>query len=270
MDYAWQLRAHQNKHYAIPMDVFCVANDLDIPSHLKILGACQAHVDASVSKTINCAEDITYVAFKNIYQSVYEGGGKGCTTYRPSDVRGSILSTEESKVNDEAEIILKPRPLALQGSTYKAKWPNDDESYYVTINHSDDGTPFEMFIQSTSSKYTDWTTALSLMISAILRRGGDVSFIAPELKKVVSSHDTGWLGGKYYGSLVALIGETIGEHLNAYDISAFKSVDPVYDSDSPEIETMPKGEICPNCNAPALIPQEGCKKCYNCNYSSCG
>ena len=67
------------------------------------------------------------------------------------------------------------------------------------------GKPFEIFIHSTSSKYTDWTTALSLMVSAIMRKGGDIDFIPEELMKVRSADDTNWIDGRFYGSLVAVI-----------------------------------------------------------------
>jgi ribonucleoside-diphosphate reductase alpha chain len=244
--------------------------------HLTVQEVCQRHIDASVSKTINCPQAITYEAFKDIYTEAYKRGLKGCTTYRYSDVRGAVLSKGGTDAASEAGKLdqhpLK-RPEALHGTTYKVKWPNVDENYYITINQIAD-KPFEVFIQSTSSKYADWTTALALMVSAIMRKGGDISFISQELSKVRSAEDSAWINGKYYGSLVALIGDTLGKHLLDGDIQRVENKS-LEVSDNPQIHleiqsSSIKGDTCPKCNAPALISQEGCDKCLNCDYSNCG
>jgi len=238
---------------------------LTVREHLLMQAACQRWVDASVSKTINCPPDITFEEFKHIYEMAHELGCKGCTTYRYSEVRGSILSSETATKEAEAdrEMVLT-RPDVLSGQTYKLKWPNQDDNYYVTINNVGDA-PFEMFIQSTSSKYADWATALSLMVSAIMRQGGNIDFISQELMKVRSADDAGFVDGRFYGSLVALIGDTIGKHHRSVDIQRVKSVQIVIDA-NPQAS---KGEICPACAQPAIFKIEGCDKCTNCTYSKC-
>jgi len=244
--------------------------------HLVMQAICQKYIDASVSKTINCAQDITFEDFKNLYDQAYEAGCKGCTTYRYSETRGSILSgTAEDAIDgqhQEQEVLLV-RPDVLGGRTYKVHWPNVDENYYVTINNVAD-KPFELFIQSTSSKYADWTTALSLMISAIMRKGDDISFIPEELKKVRSADDSGWVDGKFYGSLVALLGHTIGKHLSTGDIQRATLSAP-NDISNPQaqaqitISAHEVGEICPQCNMSTVVRQEGCEQCISCNYTRC-
>lgn len=260
---------HLHPNEALP-PYMVTAFDLQVRDHIRMQSVCQRHIDASVSKTINCPKDMTLEEFKLVYWDAYELGCKGCTTYRPSDVRGSVLSdaTERSTTG-----ILPQRPDVLQGSTYKVKWPNADASYYITINNMDNGQPFEMFIASTSAKYADWSTALSLMISAIMRKGDDISFIPEELGKVISVTDFAWIDGKFYGSLVALIGNIIERHINGVDISEVKDVP----SDAKQLTTsnqgasaLPLGDICPICSKPTMYPMEGCTKCLSCGFSTCG
>jgi ribonucleoside-diphosphate reductase alpha chain len=260
---------------------------IDPPAHLRIMEACQQHIDASISKTINVPEDIPYEAFQLVYDFAYEKGCKGCTTYRPSEIRGSIIrdSSAPAVVKEDAPVIkLMPRPDILQGWTYKVKWPSIDESYYITINEAN-GQPFEMFITSTSAKYSDWTTALSLMLSAIMRRGDDIGFVPEELKKVVSAVDSGYIGGKWYGSLVALIGKTIGDHMERRANEDFTSPHSgnvveapkyVYTVGESSKTTTPSDsmddiifDICPKCNQRTLHHDSGCATCTNCFYSKC-
>jgi len=248
---------------------------LTVDEHLAMQAACQTYVDSSVSKTINCPPDITFEDFRETYEKAYKLGCKGCTTYRYSEVRGSILSASPTSASVAPAPILV-RPEVLAGRTYKVKWPSVDENYYLTINDVA-GKPFEVFIQSTSSKYADWATALSLMISALMRKGGDISFIPEELQKVRSADDAGFVDGKFFGSLVALLGHNIGKHLNSGDIQHDKSV-PSGKKMNPQgksqthisINARPLGETCPKCNQPAVFRQEGCDSCTNCTYSRCG
>ncbi|KKN66724.1 hypothetical protein LCGC14_0468350 [marine sediment metagenome] len=249
---------------------------LSVWEHIAMQAACQKYVDASVSKTINCPQDITFEDFKQIYEEAHKAGCKGCTTYRYSEVRGSILSSGAAKDTPTSQPILLTRPDVLSGQTYKVRWPNVDENYYITINDVG-GKPFEVFIHSTSSKYTDWTTALSLMISAIMRKGDDISFMPKELAKVRSADDVGYVDGVFYGSLVALIGDTIRRHLSSGDISSVESSAsrrPASKSANPQIniELIASGiggETCPRCNQPSLIRQEGCEACTLCIYTKC-
>ncbi len=241
--------------------------DLSVDDHIGMQAACQEHIDSSVSKTINCPQDMLFEDFKHLYEKAYTLGAKGCTSYRYSEVRGSILESPDAKTTEQPMLT---RPDVLAGHTYKVKWPSINENYYITINDIG-GRPFEVFFQSTSSKYTDWTTALGLMISAIMRKGGDISFISEELAKVRSADDVGYVDGKFYGSLVALFGATIGKHMNGDVDSAINTLEfeVIADTQIPRI-TDNQGETCPACNQPSLRPQEGCMTCTNCGYSKCG
>jgi len=236
--------------------------DLTVDDHIRMQAACQDHIDASVSKTINCPQDMTFEDFKHLYAQAYSLGAKGCTSYRFSETRGAIISSADAEDGKPERTAVLVRPDVLAGHTYKIRWPNIDENYYITINDIG-GAPFELFIQSTSSKYTDWTTALGLMISAIMRKGGDISFIPEELAKVRSADDVGYVDGRFYGSLVALIGDTIGKHLNT-------GIDIAINLVPSEVITDTLGDTCPGCNQPTLFMQEGCATCQSCGYSKCG
>lgn len=248
------------------VDAMVEYDDLTVDDHLGMQAVCQKYIDASVSKTINCPQDITLEEFKALYDKAYELGCKGCTTYRYSEVRGAILQDVSDEVAKETPKL--QRPQTLGGKTYKVEWPS--ENYYVTINDVAD-KPFEMFIHSTSSRYADWTTALSLMISAIMRMNVDISFIPEELTKVRSADDSAFVDGKYYGSLVALLGDTIGRHLgNGVDSSSESVASSGAKNPQMRIEPQPVGELCPDCRQPTIIHKEGCEVCTSCNYSRCG
>ena len=150
----------------------------------------------------------------------------------------------------------------MEGCTYKIKWPSLPSALYVTINDWDDGQPYEMFISSTSAKYAEWTTALTRMISSIMRQGIDIRFIPEELQQVASAHDGAWIDGTYYPSLVAYIGKIIERHIGSEpeDLSSWPGATIIRDD---------LNVVCPRCNNPTLIAQEGCWTCTNCDYSNC-
>ncbi len=244
--------------------------DLSVFEHVRIQAACQEWVDASVSKTINCPESLSLEKFNEVYRLAYDLGCKGCTTYRPSDIRGSVLESAgvQSKLTDDSLHSIQElpkRPTELSGITYKVRWPSHNSALYVTINDQD-GRPFEMFISSRSGKSAEWMTALTLMITALMRTLDNVDFISDELQQVVSANDSGWIEGKYYGSLVARIGHVLHEHLergrdgrNESSLSAPNVI---------ELPVVTK-ESCPNCEAPSLVHKEGCVTCSQCGYSNC-
>jgi ribonucleoside-diphosphate reductase alpha chain len=230
--------------------------------------AAQALIDSSISKTVNCPEDIGFDAFADIYVECYHLGCKGLTTYRPNAVTGSVLSVAEtSEEKIEAGESLTPRADQLHGTTYKLKWPENAHAVYVTINDIDLGgkrRPFEMFINSKNMEHYSWTLGLTRMISAVFRRTSDVAFVAEELKAVFDPRGGAWMQGRYVPSLLAAIGDIVDRHLGGLvsqpaPVSAFAS----QSAERP----LPQ---CPQCGASALIKVEGCNNCLECGYSKCG
>lgn len=278
IDYAYQLWRSLNPfNSAIPSEFVGIRN-LSVTDHVRMQAVCQESVDASISKTINCPPEMSFDEFKLMYWDAYELGCKGCTTYRPSDVRGSVLELSDAKTKSDE---LVARPSSLTGKTYKLKWGN--AAYYLTINDLE-GKPFEVFLSSTSGKYADWQTALSLMISAVMRKGGNIDFISEELKKVVSMTDYAWVQGTFYGSLVALIGHTLEQHIASSSTISNNSIEDntqlklTTTNITGSTEVTPAagsvqeffGDFCPQCNQPTLQSREGCKICISCGYSNCG
>ena len=142
VDYAVQMWRDKFGDKALP-SYFVNAQTLAPLAHVKMQAAAQKWIDSSISKTINCPEDISFDAFKDVYMEAYETGCKGCTTYRPNDVTGSVLSVSESsektpEIDTGAEVIYMAEPLdrpqTLEGNTYKLKWPDSEHAIYVTVN----------------------------------------------------------------------------------------------------------------------------------------
>src|SRR5260370_25812825 len=169
--------------------------DLTIKDHVLMQAAVQRWTDAAVYKTINVSEETSYEQFKEVYDLAYTAGCKGCTTYRPSDVRGSILSrtptlNTPSQQAPQKEVLL-PRTDTLSGITHKIKWPSWSSALYMTVNHTEDGQPFEVFFNSKDARNQEWMVATSLLITAILRKvDNDIAFIGEELMSVHSINDT--------------------------------------------------------------------------------
>jgi ribonucleoside-diphosphate reductase alpha chain len=285
-----------------PSDAFVDAQTLSPADHLAMQAAAQQFVDSSISKTINLPRDISFEAFKDVYEEAYARDCKGCTTYRPNDVTGAVLEVRPSEAGTVPALvpaaresgvvyIAQPldRPEDLPGRTYKIKWPGSDHAIYITINDvMQDGRrrPFEIFINSKNMEHYAWTVALTRMISAVFRRGGDVSFVVEELKAVFDPRGGQWMEGRYVPSLLAAIGGVIERHL--IEIGFLAPADqpriseaaeqrlrlaagarePAADGAAPA-SAPPLGQ-CPNCGAAALTHQEGCDVCLNCGYSRCG
>jgi ribonucleoside-diphosphate reductase alpha chain len=267
-DYAMRVWRQAKGDVPPPPELFVSAQTLTPSDHLTMQAAAQALIDSSISKTVNCPEDIGFEAFADVYVEGYHLGCKGLTTYRPNAVTGAVLSTGPSKPEPSPEPILQPRADALHGTTYKLKWPESAHAVYVTINDTIDehGTrrPFEIFVNSKNMEHYAWTVGLTRMISAVFRRGGDVSFVAEELKAVFDPRGGAWMQGKYVPSLLAAIGNVVERHLSGLGEAAVEAA-----SFEPPTATRPMPQ-CPQCNAFALVKVEGCNNCLECGYSKCG
>jgi len=375
VDYAVQMWREKFGDRDLP-EYFVNAQTLAPLEHVKMQSAAQKWVDSSISKTINCPEDISFEAFKDVYMQAYETGCKGCTTYRPNDVTGSVLSVAEETPDsfgarvksrlkakgltqkafaaaiDVAEPVVSKvvegdqkslpniekaaevlgvstgylqfgesqssgeagqpptapmgggfppargqglpdeeggtqfagevvymsepldRPQTLEGATYKLKWPDSEHAIYLTINDIIVGghrRPFEVFINSKNMEHFAWTVALTRMISAVFRRGGDVSFVVEELKAVFDPRGGAWVQGKYIPSILAAIGGVIEKHLIAIGFLAGEGLGLKSD---PQAEVVnldsPRGKACSSCGQYDMRMVEGCMTCGSCGYSKCG
>jgi len=288
-------------------DCFVDAQTLTPAEHVVMQAAAQKYVDSSISKTINCPEDLSFEAFQDVYRQAYELGCKGCTTYRPNPVTGAVLAVrkddappapapvaepaaaEPAEPRPEREpldggavlhYMTKPldRPEALPGETYKVRWPDSDHAMYITINDIVEAgrrRPFEVFINSKNMEHYAWTVALTRMISAVFRRGGDVHFVVEELKAVFDPRGGAWMNGRYVPSLLAAIGDVIERHMKAtgfmteeHDGLSAEAMRKVTGAPPDGMDAL-RAPQCPKCGQPGLIRQEGCDTCLNCGYSKC-
>ena len=266
-DYAMQVWRREMGDAPPPESLFVSAQTLTPSDHLTMQAAAQALIDSSISKTVNCPEDISFDAFADIYIKGYHLGCKGLTTYRPNPITGSILSVAapESRTAIAEEAPLEPRAEALDGTTYKLRWPDSPHAVYVTINDVSSAggrRPFEIFVNSKNNEHYAWTLALTRMISAVFRRATDVSFVAEELKAVFDPRGGGWMHGRYVPSLPAAIGGVIERHIGALDLPREPH------KPEPALAAVPRS--CPQCGAASLIKAEGCTNCLDCGFSKCG
>jgi len=283
VDYAVQMWRDLKGDAALP-EYFVNAQTLAPMDHVKMQAAAQKWIDSSISKTINCPVDISFDAFKDVYMAAFESGCKGCTTYRPNDVTGSVLTVSESsekapEADTGAEVVYLTEPLdrpaALEGATYKLKWPGSEHAIYITVNDIVQGAnrrPFEVFINSKNMEHYAWTVALTRMISAVFRRGGDVSFVVEELKAVFDPRGGAWMSGQYIPSILAAIGGVIERHLVATGFIAGEGMGLKSDprAEVMEMGEAPRGQACPSCGSYAMRKVEGCLTCADCGHSKCG
>jgi len=289
VDYAVQLWRDLKGDTPLP-DYFVNAQTLAPLDHVRMQGAAQKWIDSSISKTINCPEDISFDDFKEVYMAAWDQGCKGCTTYRPNDVTGSVLSVSQEaspsevpdQVRDEgdgAEVVYMSEPLdrpqELEGATYKLKWPDSEHAIYITVNDlviAGHRRPFEVFINSKNMEHFAWTVALTRMISAVFRRGGDVSFVVEELKAVFDPRGGAWMQGKYVPSILAAIGGVIEKHMISIGFLAGEGMGLKADPQAEvvAINGAPRGKACSSCGSYDLRMIEGCMTCGSCGYSKCG
>ncbi len=285
---------------ALP-DYFVSAQTLTPSDHLAVQAAAQPFIDSAISKTINVPASISFEDFAHVYEEAYALGCKGCTTYRPNPVTGAVLEepadgpVPQAAAGDgepELPLALPPpsgtggvvymtrpldRPQALGGRTYKIKWLDSDHAFYITINDIErDGRvrPFEIFINSKNMEAYAWALALTRMISAVFRRGGDVSFVVDELKAIFDPRGGQWMAGRYVPSLLAAIGEVIERHMVAIGFldrraTATVPMDVALAAGRPPGEGAP-ARFCPRCGNASFVKLEGCDTCLSCGYSKCG
>ena len=208
---------------------------------------------------------------------------------------GSITELEPGVPTIEHMNEKLTRPELLLGSTYKVKTPLSDHALYITINdivlnpdsEHEQRRPFEIFINSKNLEHFQWVVALTRVISAVFRKGGDVIFLVEELKAVFDP--TGGYfksGGRFMPSLVAEIGDTIETHLKTLGLIRPKLLSEaqkkVLDEklndynhrhclgEHDEKGFPPDSTLCLKCHTKAVIFMDGCKTCLSCGESKCG
>ena len=205
-----------------------------------------------------------------------------------------------AKVIRMTEKVMRPEGMeSLEGSTYKIKTPLDDHAMYVTINDIilNQGTeheqrrPFEIFINSKNMDHFQWIVALTRLMSAVFRKGGDVTFLAEELQAVFDPKG-GYFkpGGRFMPSIIAEIGDVIAHHMQKIGLMEKEELSEqqklILDQKRAEAEGTQKktvtdsaGEdtgypasatLCNKCYTKAVVVMDNCATCLSCGYSKCG
>lgn len=218
------------------------------------------------------------------------------TTQPPQEARDPAPPPPPSRPADDNVVRMHEkleRPEALIGTTYKIKPPVADHALYITINDIvlNEGTPhetrrpFEIFINSKNLDHFQWIVALTRIISAVFRKGGDVTFLVDELQEVFDPRGGYWKpGGRFMPSLIAEIGATLERHLIEIGLMRPREPDAAQRSliaekkaeyerrlQDHDGEGTPRGaQLCLRCNTAAVVMLDGCRTCLNCGDSKCG
>ena len=230
----------------------------------------------------------------------------GYEVVRPEEEAAAALAAKEekaarvmAKVVRMTEKVLRPEGMeSLEGSTYKIKTPLDDHAMYVTINDiilnlgtpHEQRRPFEIFINSKNMDHFQWIVALTRLMSAVFRKGGDVTFLPEELQAVFDPKG-GYFkpGGKFMPSIIAEIGAVIEHHLQKIGLMEKESLSEqqqlilnqkraevegqkikVADSVGEDAEYPTSATLCNKCHTKAVIILDNCATCLSCGYSKCG
>lgn len=262
------------------------AQTLTPHDHLVMQASVQKWIDSSISKTINCPVDISFEDFKEVYMEAYRLGLKGCTTYRPNETLGSVISIIEDEKNEpeekEEETVPEqpekgfdtPRSKILNGQTYKLKW--EGSNFYVTINNRIQNgkiTPFEIFINTQNMSHFQWTVALTRMMSSVFRRNDDITFVIEDLKSIMDPNGGAWVDGRYQPSFIALLGLTIEQHLlslNDTGINQQQLYEQYAVNAEPDAVMAARPSQCPSCKGFNVVNNGGCPTCQDCGHSKCG
>ncbi len=293
----------------IPEDVkkiFGTAHEIAPSWHVKMQAAFQKHTDNAVSKTINLPNSASVDDIKNAYLLAWETGCRGITVFRDGCKQEQVLNlgvkkadAPKEEVNQEPQLVIKPRPIKVEGATYKIGTPLG--SAFITVNHDEMGNPFEVFVTmgKGGSEVSAMAEALGRLISTTLRFGNHVppleraKNIVEQLKGISGGRSVGF-GPNKIRSLPEAVGRAIEMHFGliglphevetngnghtdtVIDVSRAMIVKPKTEKQtqmSLEAQIPPllgkQKDICPSCGEGTLVYEEGCKKCYSCGYSEC-
>ena len=305
--------------------VFVIAHEIAPEWHVRMQAAFQQHVENGVSKTINLPNSATVDDVAAAYRLAYDLGCRGITVFRDGckgeqvlniGIKGSgnqeIREVEGPGMGDEGRVmsagetgaeqlqlfpLVKPRPQALQGTTYRIGTPLG--TAFITVNENEDGEPFEVFanVGKAGSDTAAVAEAVGLLISLCLRLPSSLS--PRERLEAVVGQLSGIGGGRPLGfgprrvrSLPDGLAQVLAEHLAKWQTADGQwpiadSESPIADSESPIADSRwpiaenadhqpsaighrpPSADLCPECGQATLVTEEGCLKCHTCGYSEC-
>lgn len=270
-DYAWKLYKEVGKPDGESPIYFKTSREIAPKSHVDVQAALQEYIDGSISKTVNMPESFSIKDYEKVLWYSLEKGCKGFTSFREGTRQGVLetkkdtnkaidlsksFSPEEKIKHTEPK---KKRPRVLSGRTYKIS--DDLGNLYVTINSIEDKgkvKPFEIFIESnseTASLHSEWYKAISKLMSAVMRRTDDPTFMIKDLQSIYAPKGY-FSDGVYMQSKPQMIGNILEEHLEY-----------LKGDSKGKKEALIK---CPECGEMSYSKEGGCGSCKSCGFSQCG
>ncbi|RME81031.1 MAG: adenosylcobalamin-dependent ribonucleoside-diphosphate reductase [Caldilineae bacterium] len=272
------------------LHTFVVSQDVTPEEHVRMQAALQRFVDNSISKTCNFPPEATVEDVKTAYQLAWRLGCKGLTVYVTGSRKDVVLETRavaEAKKKGEAPAAAmeeetpavapapkrRRRPGHLAGITYRRPTPLG--TAYITVNHTDDGEPFEVFLNvgKAGSDVAAVSEALGRLMSYILRMPSPLS---PTERLQQITYQLGGIGGgrplgfgaSRVRSLPDALAQVLSEYLEEAELKAIVRP-PQVPGEQMELPLNQIGDLCPECGQATVLYTEGCKKCYSCGYSEC-
>lgn len=290
-------------------DYFASANDLTPEEHVTVQAIAQEYIDSSISKTVNAPNSHTVEDVKNLYMMAYDQGLKGVTYMRDGSREGVLSRVEEKKEELKPatlpkEIVRAPRPMMVEGVTYKTQTPIGET--YITLNHDQTGEPFEVFVTigKSGSDIAAMADALGRMISLNLRLAGNlpprerIRQVISQLAGIGGARSVGFgenrvrslpdavakiLAKQYAFKVNGVVEDKLAPGLstpvatpadddsngNGQEEIAIMQQLPLQEGISAEGPKTHTYDICPECGTSSFVYQEGCGKCYSCGHSEC-
>ncbi len=303
----------------VPDDIkklFRTSMEVDWKWHVKHQAAFQKYTDNAVSKTINLANNATIDDVDKAYWMAFKTGCKSITVYRDGSRQVQVMDAKEKKremcpncnailfmnngervcvtcgykpsdapVGDEekTEQTIKPRPVKVDGATYRIETPMG--SAFITVNHDSDGNPFELFVTigKAGSEVAAMAEAIGRLVSTTLRFGNHLP--AKERAREIMDQLQGIGGGSAVGfgpnkvrSLPDAVARALGMHFGLIGFQAPQAEQAPQIAQATQANLFTNGhangvvkklDLCPGCGNASLVFEEGCKKCYGCGYSEC-
>ena len=302
-DYAVALNRHLGRteldEHTLP-DVTHLTPD----DHIRMQTAAQRHIDSAISKTINCPKDLPFEDFKDVYMKAFDAGLKGCTTYRPNDITGAVLSAEpasstaqpdavgpapnagepgpennyghsQDAEGDNVHYLTPPhkRPPELRGVTYVRVPAGLSEPLHVTVNDlpiNGHRRPYEMLISAPNPQDQAWLNGLARVISALMARG-DGAGVADVLRRPHYAMELSAPDATQAQLRVSAILETLVNVLDAHVAQQPTECEGADVGDTPRrVGLADAQQRCPDCGVAAQIRFEGCWVCHRCGAAACG
>ncbi len=272
---------------------FVSANDLSPEDHVRVQGAIQKYVDASISKTVNAPNAHTVEDVKRLYTLAYELGLKGITYMREGSRQGVLERVDDKKKEEKKEEApkqaVKPRPMVVHGSTYRMETPVGHA--YITINTDENNEPLEVFINGVGKAGTDLhamaegfgrTISLCLRFASHMPPYERVKAVIDQIENIGGGEPFGF-GKNRIRSLPDAVAKALRMRFlsNGHAKTADVKIEVQVEGSAQAVSTMTQPsliqlqssavhkDLCPECGVASFVYEEGCGHCYGCGYSKC-